>query len=161
MKKEKITHLEQVFRIIKKYGFLLPRLESKHQYIRRLKQATYYGTITRLETRGLVRKEKIDGKTRVVLTKQGQRFSFRAASAQIPRTDFLSTIIIFDIPLAQKRESQFFRRKLVQHGFTLLQKSVLISRNAYSKELLELEQELGIAKYITHLSGRVDYLTAK
>jgi DNA-binding transcriptional regulator PaaX len=153
-------HTEKIFEIIKDIGYLLPGFETKHEYIKRLRRATYYGTIDRLERRGLVKKEKVRNQVKVLITEKGKAFSFGIKRLHLEkRKDGLSTIIIFDVPEQYKRERQYFRRKLVQNKFTLIQKSVLISGYAYPSQLRQLEKDLKIDKWIRHMAGRIEYVS--
>lgn len=150
---------KEIINTLKDIGYLLPGLETPHQYLRRINRATYYGVVTRLEKQGLVKKERQGRKNKIVLTEKGKKYVFNNEPVSVEaRKDGLSTVIIFDIPEYLKRERKFFRRKLLQYKFTSIQKSVLISPYKYPRVLLKTEKELGINKYISHLSGRIDHI---
>lgn len=122
------------------------------------KQVTFYQSLNRLNDRGLIQKKKNkDNQEIYVITPLGKKLLYKPA-IKIPRADGFSTLIAFDIPESQKRERNIFRRYLIRNGFTLIQKSLLVSPLKLSKELLELAQELKIRPYIKIISGRFDYL---
>jgi len=118
---------------------------------------SYYRALRKLRINGLIKKKKIGRQSSYELTDKGRTLIHKP---QMPkrRTDGLSTIITFDIPEAKSRERQIFRRYLIRHGFTLLQKSVLIGPNKLTDEVIELINELKIKEFITSFDGKVTYL---
>lgn len=124
--------------------------------IHSIPRTTYYYNLRRFEQKGLLKKKPgSKEKSRLVLTEMGRACLKRNPLKQ-RRTDGLSTLVIFDIPESKHRERNIFRRYLIRQGYTLIQKSVLISPFKISPELKELAQELKITNYITTLSAKIN-----
>jgi DNA-binding transcriptional regulator PaaX len=145
---------QELLDFIYEAGVLLPRLETPYGYTKRIRQATYYGTVYRLQKQKLIEKKKIRGKSVFVLTDKAQRLYMKRPQMK-PRTDGLGTIIIFDIPEQKRAARNKLRKYLLRNHFTLLQESVLISNYELMAELKELIRELGITQFVTLIHGKV------
>ncbi|OGE82133.1 MAG: CRISPR-associated endonuclease Cas2 [Candidatus Doudnabacteria bacterium RIFCSPLOWO2_01_FULL_44_21] len=120
-------------------------------------RSTYYHRLNKFEMQGLVkRKQHRKYGNPFVVTQKG-RTLLHKPSIQKRRSDGFSSIIIFDIPEDKHRERNIFRRYLKRNGYTLIQKSVLISPLEISRELEELMEELKIRPYVTKISGKINF----
>ena len=122
--------------------------------ISRIPRATYYRKVKKFTTAGLMSKSL--GTPAIALTQKAIKL-LNKPSKRRRRTDEHSTIIIFDIPIEKNRERGIFRRYLKRNGYTLLQRSMLISPDEMTDETKELIQELGIRKFINIISGKMYY----
>ena len=116
--------------------------------------STYYDRLHRFEKCGLVTKEKQGRVNNYKLTPRGLKVFNRHAQLK-KRTDGLSTIVIFDVPVEKNRERTFFRRFLLRNGFKWIQKSVLASSNYLPDEVKEVAKELTLVKYVTIITGKI------
>lgn len=117
--------------------------------------SNYYTTIRRLEEKKLIKKKKVGKNIVIAITPSGRKLLKKPAMGK-RRHDGLSTIITFDVPEEKKRARENLRRYLIRHGYTLLQKSVLIAPTYTTQELKEILRELGISQYVTIISGKID-----
>lgn len=153
-----MSFTQELLRFIQEAGELMPGVfEGKYEYAKRLRRSTYYGTVYRLEKRGLIKKIKKDNQPVFVLTDKGRGVANIRPIRKIKRNDGYSTLVIFDIPKEKNRERTKFRRFLIRNSYTLLQESVLISPYRFSSELEVFAEDLGIRKYLTLLTAKVDY----
>jgi len=154
---------EELLKLIKKVGELTSEMAIMWQEERKITRSSYYYFIHGLQSQGLVEKsykgnskdkrKKISYK----LTEKGKNYQLLKPALKQKRTDGFSTVIIFDIPEKMSRERTILRRFLVKNEFTQLQKSVLISPNELSKDIIELIGELKVRPYLTVLSSKVFY----
>jgi phenylacetic acid degradation operon negative regulatory protein len=152
-----MSFTNELLQFIKQTGELLPGLESPYEHARRLRRATYYGALTRLEQRGLIEKKRNKNRIVYVPTEKGRKFNISKKVMQKRRTDGFSTVVMFDIPETKKRERGILRRCLLGNKYTMLQKSVFISPNEFSSDLKELIKELGVRPNISVLTSKVFY----
>ncbi len=125
-----------------------------HQY----KDTTFYGSLYRLEQKGLIRKTKnLSPQSVYIITDKGRKLINRP-SAKIQRSDGFSTLIAFDIPEQKRSQRRILRRYLLKNGYTTIQKSLLASPHQITKDLLELIDELKIKPNVKTISGKFDYL---
>ena len=117
----------------------------------------YYTTLSRMESQGLISKKKQGRKiVSVQITEKGKR-ALRKNIQRVRRTDGLATLIIFDIPEEKRRARENLRRYLLRNGYTLLQKSVLVSPYQIDNQLKALIRELNIRLYTTVIAGKIIY----
>ncbi len=122
------------------------------------KPATFYGTLYRLEQKGLVTKTKErSGQPVYMITGKGKKLIGKPI-LKIPRSDGFSTLIAFDIPETKRSQRRILRRYLLNNGYTTIQKSLLVSPNKLTDDLLELLDELKIKTDVKVISGKFDYL---
>lgn len=124
--------------------------------LRQVPRPTYYVKLRKFKSKGLLKKADVGG-SRIFLLSEKAKIAIRQTKVEKKRTDGLSTIIIFDIPVSKNRERTIFRRYLKRHSFTSIQKSVLVSPCVINLELEELTSELKIKPYVTIISGRIDH----
>jgi len=131
--------------------------DRAHGELRYSSRYGFYYHIERLEKEKLVVKDKKRGRVNTYrLTEAGKRI-VQLPQRLIRRQDGMSTIIMFDIPETEARKRTIFRRYLIRNGFIQAQRSVLISPNVINSELKKLIIEMNIRKYLTVISGKVDY----
>lgn len=65
--------------------------------------------------------------------------------------DGIWRIVSYDIPEEQKKERNYFRRKLTSLGFRELQKSMMVIPYECKEEIAVIAQNLGISPYVMHL----------
>lgn len=154
--------IEEIFNLIAKTGELTLEIGKMYAEERKLSRSSYYGSLYRLENRGLIEKryqQKQNNRKRKAvvykLTEKGKKYYVPKRILKILRNDGLSTVVIFDIPETFSRQRTIFRRFLIRNGFTQLQKSVLISPHKLSADTIELAEELKIRPYLTVLSSKV------
>ena len=148
---------ERIFNFIKKAGEVASEITITYQEERKILRSSYYGSINRLEKQGLIEKRKKQKRLYYAVTEQGRKYRFPKKIEHERRTDGLSTVIIFDIPETMSRQRTVYRRFLQHNNYALLQKSVMISPKKFSKDIVELMEELKVRPYITVLSSKVYY----
>ncbi|MDP4001271.1 MAG: CRISPR-associated endonuclease Cas2 [bacterium] len=124
--------------------------------INSIPRSTYYSSIKNLEEQKLITKRKVNYKNTYILTSKGHSLLTKKNKTQ-KRNDGYATIIIFDVPEDKAKQRTMFRRYLSKNGYTLLQKSVLISPNKITNDIKEVINELNLRSYVTVISGKVDY----
>jgi len=65
--------------------------------------------------------------------------------------DGIWRIVAYDIPEEQKKERNYFRRKLTSLGFHELQKSMMVIPYECKEEIAVIAQNLGVSPYVMHL----------
>jgi len=65
--------------------------------------------------------------------------------------DGIWRIISYDIPEEQRKERNYFRRKLTSLGFCELQKSMMVIPYECKEEIAVIAQNLGVSPYVMHL----------
>jgi len=155
--KRKMSFTSELLEFIKEAGELLPGIETKYAHARRLRRATYYGALVRLEKRGLIEKTKKKQRICYVPTDKGREYRIPRQVQYKKRMDGYSTVVIFDISETRKRERGILRRYLIRSKYTMLQKSVFISPNEFSCDLKELIEELNIRQNVTVLNSKIYY----
>ena len=111
-------------------------------------RSSYYTKLRKFEHLNLVKQSQKNGPGTFVFTEKGRQL-FSSALKRKRRSDGLSTLIIFDIPIKFNRERTAFRRFLNRHGYTLIQKSALMGPWEISSQIQDLAKELKISQYIT------------
>jgi DNA-binding PadR family transcriptional regulator len=122
----------------------------------KLAYSTYYNTARRLQLRGLLTSKKQNKLILFRLTGKGRQILKSQKNNLVRRKDGFSTIIMFDIPEKFKKERVIFRRYLIRKGYTLIQKSVMVSPYQLSSETKGLIKELSLRSYIMVLSGKIE-----
>jgi DNA-binding transcriptional regulator PaaX len=152
-----MTFIQDLFEYIKEIGELLPRpFESKYEHIQRLRKSTYYGSLKRLEKKGLILKSKSGRSVSYKITKKGKSFSFSNQQILIKRKDGLLSIITFDIPEYLMKKRRQFRKYLFRSGFKFLQKSVFVSEFELPGNFRDFCIELEIRKFVKVISGKLE-----
>lgn len=152
-----MSFIEELLQEIATAGGLMPPYKAYRGNFRG-KQVTYYQSLNRLEKRGLIRKLKNpNDEAFYQITVQGQKL-LKKPLKRINRKDGFSTLVAFDIPETKRRQRNIFRRFLVRNGYTIIQKSLLVSPHEIDHELLELITELKIRPFIKIVSGKFDYV---
>ncbi len=151
---------EEFKQFMKQGGYLLEKALTHRLSIQNMHypRATFYHRIHKYQKQGLIRplKRKKYGNT-FILTEKG-KILLQKPTIKKQRGDGLSTVILFDIPEEKRRARNIFRRYLAKNGYTLIQKSALISPLEISDELKELIEELKIKSYVKVISGKVFYI---
>ena len=107
-----------------------------------------YQRVNNLKQRGILRSE---GRGRFVFTKEGVRWAQLSAQKYLPlnrQWDRKWRVVIFDIPQEFHRNRVALRRKLKNHGFYMLQKSVFVYPYPCEEELGYIGGELEVSNYI-------------
>ena len=152
-----MTFVEELLEIIATAGGIMPPYKAYRGKFHP-SSGTYYKSLSRLQQKGLIKKKHSQtNQTNYVITAEGQKLLYKS-SHKVSRTDGFSTLITFDIPENRRRERNLFRRYLLRNGFTLIQKSLLVSPNQVNDELLHLIKELKFNSFVKIISGRFDYL---
>ena len=150
---------EELLQIIKDEGdFVVEFLTTPYGKLRfnNVPRSTFYSNLYRMEKKGLIKRKRKDYKNIYNLTDFGRQVLKKPKKA-LKRTDGFSTVIIFDIQEEKAKQRTTFRRYLIRQGYTLLQKSVLISSNKITQDIKDLISELDIKSHISVLSGKIDY----
>ena len=121
--------------------------------IRPIPRTTYYYKIRKFRKNNLIHKTQ---NNHYQLTNKAVRL-IKKTQLYKRRSDGLSTIILFDIPESMRKERNILRRFLINHKFTQIQKSVLISPHRTNRELLDLINELKLRAYIKILGAKIEY----
>lgn len=153
---ETIAFIWELLEFISTAGGIMPKYKAYRGRLS-VKQSTFYGSLYRLEQKGLVKRKKQKDKIFYSITEEGRALLFKP-SLKIVRSDGFSTLITFDIPEAKRRERNLFRRYLQRNGYTLIQKSLLVSPNKIDKDILDLMVELKIKPHVKIVSGKFDYI---
>jgi len=92
---------------------------------------------------------------KVHLSAKGQKLMEQILSEEIEikkhEWDGIWRIISYDIPEDQKKERNYFRRKLTSLGFLELQKSMMVIPYECKEEIAVIAQNLRISPYVMHL----------
>jgi len=92
---------------------------------------------------------------KVKLSEKGQKLLDNIQNEEIEikkhEWDGIWRIISYDIPEDQKKERNYFRRKLKSLGFEELQKSMMVIPYECKEEIAVIAQNLGISPYVMHL----------
>jgi len=113
-----------------------------------------------LEDKGLITMSERDGKTKITLTKLGQKkvleYQVDAMELNVPlRWDGKWRVVIFDIPESRKTHRDAFRRKLIDLGFERIQDSVWRHKYPCAKEIEFLSHLYEIYPYVDMIEGRM------
>ncbi len=138
---------------------VLYREFKKKQWEDARRRGIFGTTIKRLEKQSLVSWGEVDGQTRLLLTESGKKkvLQFAIDDLQIKKPnkwDGLWRLIIFDIPEDKRLAREIFRRKLRDLEFTLLQKSVFVSRYPCKDEIDFLRHILEIAPFVHYVVAK-------
>jgi DNA-binding PadR family transcriptional regulator len=157
MKKNTGTQIEEILETILSVGGILPKYKAyKGKSI--IKPDTFYHSLYRLKQKGLIYKTKNKQKQTIfVITDKGREI-LRKPLTKVKRSDGFATLITFDIPEEKRKLRNILRKFLVDNGFTILQKSILISPNKVGKDLLKLVRELKLTPYVKIVSGKIEYV---
>ena len=131
-----------------RYGFVPPNYR-KTNYLSAISRSISVGDIKR--------KTDSQGKTYLELTSIGQtkyKRRFPVFSNNNLKWDGNFMVVIFDIPEKERKNRVVLRRKLIELGFGMLQKSVFISPYHFEEDLREFLE-------INNLGDTVFVLTAK
>lgn len=110
--------------------------------------------IKRLEKQNLITiSSEENNKTQIVITDKGKKklleYDFENIEIKAKKPDGKWRLIIFDIPEANKRSRDAFRRKLLQLNCIRLQDSVFASAYPIQQEVDFLCHYLGISDFVT------------
>jgi DNA-binding transcriptional regulator PaaX len=157
--KQKISKLkDKALKLLKKAGEITSDLALVNEWdLKFTTRSGFYYAMKGLEKSGAVQKRKTHQNVLAFsLTPKGKRL-LNGPKKLIKRTDGLSTLILFDVPTEKSRQRTIFRRYLVRNGYTLIQKSTLVSPYAVTGELRNLIKELNIEKYVKIAAGKFEY----
>lgn len=113
-----------------------------------------------LEDKGLITLGEKDGKTKITLTKLGEKkvleYQVDDMELDIPlKWDGKWRVVIFDIPESRKTHRDVFRRKLINLGFERIQDSVWRHKYSCQKEIEFLSHLYEIYPYVDMIEGRM------
>jgi DNA-binding transcriptional regulator PaaX len=146
--------------ILELVKFIDKKLENKNailsysQMRSDISRSGYYKKLKKFEKLGLVKKT-LNG-NKFELTQNAKLL--RGKTIKLPRTDGLSTLIIFDIGENKHNARDTLRRYLLKNGYTQLQKSCFLSGYQVSNDLKDLISELQIRKNVVIFSAKMDLI---
>lgn len=105
-------------------------------------QATVSSLLSRLKREGLVDRRRYKGKDAWVLTKRGIVRLKDDVIADVPASDGISRLVIFDIPERERKKRDAVRAELIGCNFKRLQKSVWIGDNPLPEDFIAFVDEL-------------------
>lgn len=129
--------------------------EGKSGYLRRIKASTFYGSIYRLQKRGLVDKKQHQGRLKIYLTRKGVEYKIPKVPIKVKRVDGLFSMVIFDIPESKRRKRTVFRKILKDFGYQNLQKSVFVGQYKIDDELIKRINDLKLTRNIKIIEGKL------
>ena len=92
---------------------------------------------------------------KIRLSEKGQKLMDQILSEEIEikkhEWDGIWRIVSYDIPEEQKKERNYFRRKLTSLGFVELQKSMMVIPYECKEEIAVITQNLRVSPYVMHL----------
>lgn len=152
-----MSFIKDVLSFIEEVGELIPEHKGNYRNLAWRNRPTYYKSLERLERKKFVKKILAKNKQiAYIITPLGKQVLHRDLK-KTPRKDGLATLITYDIPADKNRERTMFRRYLLRNGFTLIQRSLLISPNKFDDHLTYIMKELKIVPYVKVVSGKFDY----
>lgn len=94
---------------------------------------------------------------RVKLTDKGKQILRQIEIEDVtisPKEDWdgIWHLVCYDIPETKKKERDYFRAKLTQFGFTMIQDSLWVFPYECREEIAVMSQNLGIAPYVAYLN---------
>lgn len=129
---------------------MAPNLPSAFHHDRR-KKYTYTRSYKNVYDKNLI---YLSGE-KIHLSEKGQRLLDNIMSEEIEikkhEWDGIWRIVSYDIPEEQKKERNYFRRKLTSLGFEELQKSMMVIPYKCKEEIAVIAQNLRISPYVMHL----------
>jgi len=131
------------------------------KYKKRVQQISYIQQRFKdLEEKGLITIGATGDKTKITLTKLGQKkvleYQVDTMELDIPlRWDGKWRVVIFDIPESRKTHRDVFRRKLINLGFERIQDSVWRHKYPCQKEIEFLSHLYEIYPYVDMIEGKM------
>ena len=131
------------------------------KYKKRVRQLSYIQQRFKdLEEKGLITIGGIEDKTKITLTKLGQKkvLAYQVDTMELDvslKWDGKWRIVIFDIPESRKTHRDVFRRKLIDLGFERIQDSVWRHKYPCSKEIEFLAHLYEIYPYVDMIEGKM------
>lgn len=131
------------------------------KYKKRVRQPSYIQQKFKdLEEKGLIDIGAKEDKTKIILTKLGQKkileYQVDSIELNIPiRWDGRWRVVIFDIPENKKNHRDVFRRKLIDLGFERIQDSVWRHKYPCKKEIEFLAHLYEIYPYVDMIEGKI------
>ncbi|MEK7566385.1 MAG: CRISPR-associated endonuclease Cas2 [Patescibacteria group bacterium] len=131
---------------------------SYEQY-KKKEQQRFYNLLGYLQKQGLVKRTKENNRSKWKITKKGEKklnelklkkenkLPYKIYTKESDRDGKLK-IVIFDIPEEEKRKRNWLRENLIALGFSMLQKSVWISKNKLPKDFIDDLKNLDILHYV-------------
>jgi DNA-binding transcriptional regulator PaaX len=104
----------------------------------------------------LLEKDMISlGGEQILLTKKGKRLleeaNFEDVIHPLDTWDGRWNLLSYDIPTRQKKVCDYFRRKLIEVGYTQVHKSLWVYPYNYKEEIAVFAHSLDIAPYIMYM----------
>lgn len=153
-----MSFIMELLELIETVGGLMPGTKGHYRSISSIRMPTFYKSLGRLEKRNLIKKKRNRyNQVAFVITEEGKGFLHKPKNLT-PRGDGYSTIVAFDIPETYRKQRDTLRRYLLRNGYTLIQKSLFISRHKIHKELVTLLKDLKLSSFVKIISGKVDYI---
>ena len=136
----------------------LPYTKLARSVIRYSFSRLHHTVIKRLIDNGYILKDKAGYR----LTVQGRKYSNKLLSWYIDRNparwDGKWRIVIYDVPEIRKKDRDYLRRLLIQHGFSLLQASVWISPYPVPRSFNQQLWNMKIKYHVLYLLvNEIDY----
>ena len=127
---------------------------SYEQY-KKKEQQRFYNLLGHLQKQGLVKRIKESSHSKWKITEKGEKkldelklkkenkLPYKVYTKENDKEGKLK-IVIFDIPEEEKRKRDWLRQNLIALGFSMLQKSVWISKNKLPKDFIDDLKNLDI-----------------
>ena len=116
-----------------------------------IKPASYKSVLRRMLQSDLIEKTIVDGKPVLKITSQGKNKisrNFPLFSMQDATWDQRWRVLIFDIPEKLRWKRDYFREKIKNLGFGMIQQSVWISPHAFEDDIREFIRSLKLEMYV-------------
>lgn len=113
----------------------------------RVSPPTLSTLLSRLQRQGLVLRKGTHRSSSWVLTRKGKhrlQKSDKPYRADIPESDGIIRLVIFDIPERERKKRDILRAELVGCDFTVLQKSVWMGRHPLPKSFIAFLDSLNL-----------------
>jgi DNA-binding transcriptional regulator PaaX len=122
-----------------------------------IRKPAFRSTMSKLKSSGWIVKSRKNTQIFYNITKEGkQKFLIdQLKRKRLKRKKDEPTVVIFDIPEKYSRHRTFIRRLLIQMGFTVLQKSVMVGSYDLPDDFLKLLREWDLAKYFTYMNVKI------
>lgn len=119
----------------------------------------YYKLLYKLKKDGLIKEEEKHNKKIFIITNKGKEKLYKLKNKLIQRKELPEIfynkesgnnfiIVAFDIPELHKKKREWLRAVLINLGFKLLQKSILIGKIKIPKKLIEDLRKLKLIDYV-------------
>ena len=139
-------------------GFLPAAMETRYGFVpSKYKRSSYLTEVSQLLSVGdIERKTDSNGRSNLIITSKGEVKFKRQFKAFFESKSWDSNfmVAIFDIPEKRRKTRNSIRRKLIELGFGMLQKSVWISPYHFEEDLREFFEASNLSDNVFLLTTR-------